>query len=403
MLDLRPLLSSLYAGRRWVVVGIVAGMLVGVLGWYMKGVTYQGFVTLAVNQPRSGSSPVSTASYRALFNNYSVAAAAIKKAGLMRRGRPMEPEQFIRYVLTVAEVPNTSLIQIQIRLRDPQLAADVANDVAARAIELARNLSQKDGVSLRDQLKAQVEDALKVLQHAEQVVLDYRQVNRLEMSRTEIDALMRQRSTLLAIEVELSSEKAKLAAATAEQNARSQKLTLERRIDQDPTALEAARAQTGGDNRGLIGLGLKTEELNPTYLRLDSEVAMTRTRIAQLERQRQAIFDASAAEAKDGKLSALYLKELDLGRLESDRSLARRVYEDITLRYEGARADATSGSAQLQITDPALPIRTPVSWSVWVWMAIGALAGALVFPAVVITVAVVRGISEVAGQAFRSA
>jgi uncharacterized protein involved in exopolysaccharide biosynthesis len=324
-----------------------------------------------------------------------VAAAAIQKAGLTRGGRPMTPEHFIRYVLSVHELRNTTLLQIQIRLPDPALAASVANDVADRAIQLGRTLSQQDGTSLRDQLKAQRDDALKALQKAEKDVLDFKQANRLELSRTDIDSLIRQRQTLLAIEVDLASEKARVATATAEQKARDPKLSLDRRIDQDPTVLEAARAQ-GADPRGLIGLGLKTEELNPTYLRLDSEVAMSKTRIAQLERQRQAIFEASEAERKGGKLSDLYMKEINLARLESDRTLASKVYEDITLRYENARVDATSGSAQLQITDPALPIERPVSWSVVVWMILGGLVGALAFPAFTVTAAVAKGIEHLA-------
>jgi uncharacterized protein involved in exopolysaccharide biosynthesis len=393
MLDLRPLLRSLYDGRRWVIVGMAVGVLLGVVGWYVKGVTYQGVVTLAVNQPRSGVQTITTASYRALFENYSVAAAAIQKAGLTWGGAPMEPQRFVRYVMSVSERQNTNLIQIEIRLKDPQQAADVANDVSDRAIRLGRKLTQQDGVSLRDELKTQRDDALKILQSAEKAVLEYKQLNRLEMVRTEVDSLIRQRSTLLATEVELASERAKLAAATAEQSARSAKLLLERRIDQDPTMLEAARTQGGADGKGLIGLGLKTEELNPTYLRLDSEVAMSRTRVAQLEKQRQAIFDASAAEVKSGKLSDLYLKELELAKLDSERGLARKVYEDISLRYENARADATTGSAQLQVTDPAIPIRRPISWSVWVWMAIGALIGALVFPAIAVTRALTQGLA----------
>lgn len=393
MLDLRPLLRSLYDGRRWIVVGMVAGILLGIVGWYVKGVTYQGVVTLAVSQPRSGVQAVTTASYRALFENYSVANEAIQNAGLTWRGAPMDPQHFIRHVMTVSERQNTNLIQIEIRLRDPQRAADVANDVSDRAIQLGRRLTQQDGVSLRDELKTQRADALKVLQVAEKAVLEFKQLNRLEMARTEVESLIQQRSTLLATEVELASERAKLAAATAEQNTRSAKLLLERRIDQDPTMLEAARTQGGADGKGLLGLGLKTEELNPTYLRLDSEVAMARTRVAQLEKQRQAIFDASAAEVKSGKLSDLYLKELELAKLDSERSLARRVYEDISLRYENARADATISSAQLQVTDPAVPIRRPISWSVAVWMAIGALLGALVFPAIAVTRALTQGIA----------
>jgi uncharacterized protein involved in exopolysaccharide biosynthesis len=398
MIDIRPMLRSLYDGRRWVGVGVVAGMLLGVAGWLIKGVTYQSTVTLAVNQPRSGVSPISTASYRALFENASVASAAIQKAGLTRGGEPMEPDYFMRYVLGVNERRNTNLIQILIRLKDPQLAADVANDVAARAVALGQRLSQQDGVSLRDQLKSQRDDALKTLREAEKALLEYKQLNRIEMARTDVDSLIRQRSTLLAIEVELSSERAKLAAATAEQNARSAKLSLERRIDQDPTVLEAARSQGGTDGKSLLGLGLKTEEPNPTYLRLDSEVAMTRTKVAQLEKQRQAIFDASAMEVKNGKLSDLYLKELELAKLDSERGLARKVYEDISLRYENARTDATIGSAQLQITDPAFPIKRPVSWSVVVWMAIGAFAGALIFPAIVVLRAMRQGVASLAAK-----
>ena len=395
LFDLRPLVQSLYDGRQWVVLGILAGIVLGIAAWYVKGVTYQGVVTIAVNQPRSGVQTVTTASYRALFENYSVAAAAIKKAGLTYRGEPMDPQRFLQYVMTVSERQNTNLLQIQVRLRDPQQAADVANDVSDRAIQLGRTLTQQDGVSLRDGLKTQREDALKLLQAAEKAVLEYKQLNRLDMSRIEVNSLISQRTNLLAIEVELASERARLAAATAEQNSRSATLSLERRIDQDPTMLEAARTQGGTDGKGLIGLGLKTQELNPTYLRLDSEVAMSRTRIAQLDKQRQAIFDASAAEVKNGKLSDLYLKELELAKLDSERSLARRVYEDITLRYENARADATSGSAQLQVTDPAIPLRRPISWPIIVWMALGALIGALVFPVITVTRALTRGIATI--------
>jgi len=393
--DIRPLLAAFHSGRRWLVIGAVVGMLVGVAAWLARGVTYQGVVTLAVSQPRTSTPTVTIASYRALFENYSIAVQAIKNAGLTRAGAPMTPERFLRYVLSVQERRNTSLIQIQIRLNDAELAANVANDVAGQAVLLARQLSVGEGTMLRDQLKVQRDDAWKSMQDAEKQLLDYKQANRLELLRTDVEALIRQRQNLLGIEVDLSSEKARVSAATTEQTARTPKLTLDRRIDQDPTMLEAARTQAG-DTRGLVGLGLKTEELNPTYLRLDSEVAMSRARIAQLERQRQAILDASGAEEKSGKLKELYLKEQGLAQLAADRDLARKVYEDIALRYEHARADATSGSAQLQIADPAMPIRTPVSWSIAVWLALGAFCGALVFPVWITGAVVAKSLSAAA-------
>jgi uncharacterized protein involved in exopolysaccharide biosynthesis len=353
-------------------------------------------VTIAVSQPRSAPTTVSTASYRALFENYSVASKAIETAGLTDGGTPMRPERFLRTVLIVQERANTNLLQIQIRLGDPDVAAGVANHVAEEALLLGLKLSQEDGTLLRDQLKSQRDEAWKDLEVAQKLLLDYQQANRIELLRTDVEALIRQQQTLLGIDVDLSSERARVVAATAEQDARSPKLSLERRIDQDPTVLEAARTQVGDDARVLLGLGLKTEELNPTYLRLDSEVALSRTRIAQLERQKQAILDAVEAERKSGMLAALYLKEMDLQRLEADRNLARTVYQDIAVRYEHADADATIGSAKLQITDPAMPIRTPISWSVWLWLALGATLGALVFPVFIVTHAAASAFSAAA-------
>jgi uncharacterized protein involved in exopolysaccharide biosynthesis len=378
------------------VIGALAGMVLGVCAWFISGATYLGVVTMVVIQPRTAPSIVSTASYRALFENHSVALKAIEKAGLTDRGTPMTPQRFLRRVLTIQERRNTSLLEIQIRLRDPDMAASVANNVAEEALLLGRRLSEEDGMLLRAQLKSQRDDALKNLESADLKLLDYRQASRIELLRTDVDAMIRQQQTLLGVEVDLLSEQARVATATAEQSARTPKLSLERRIDQDPTVLEAARAQAGGDTRGLLGLGLKTEELNPTYLRLDSEVALSRARIAQLERQRQAIVDIAETERKNGMLSELYSKEMNLQRLEAERNLTRTVYQDVAVRYEQARTGATVGSAQLLITDPAIPIRTPVSWSIWLWLAVGATLGTLVFPGLVASRAVARVFSVAA-------
>jgi uncharacterized protein involved in exopolysaccharide biosynthesis len=273
----------------------------------------------------------------------------------------------------------------------------VANDVAQLAVGLAGQISQAEGTSLRGQLKAQRDEALQNLQRSEQLWLDFRRTHQVELLRTEVDSLIKEREALLKIEVELAAEKARSAAAAADQAARVPKLVLERRIDTDPTMVELARTQAGSDPRNLLGMGLKTEEFNPTFFRLDAEVALSRARIAQLERQRQGILDASNAVRAAGKIENLYSRELEVARLDGDRVLSRKVYEDVALRYEQARAVVASGSAQLQIVDPALPTDVPVSWSIVIWLAVGTLFGALLAIGLIVAGAIIK--SATSGQA----
>jgi uncharacterized protein involved in exopolysaccharide biosynthesis len=373
-------------------IGALLGMGAGVLVWWLAGPTYESAVTLAVNQPRT-SPTISVTSYQTMFESSSIAAQVIEDIGLEYRSAPMTPERFLRRVLSVEQLRGTSLIRIAVRLPDPQLSARVANDVADKAVQLGEALTQAEGSSRRDQLNTQQDEAAKNLRNADDEFLKFKQAAKVELLRTEVEAMVQQRQGLLAIEVELAGEKARSAAATSEQGTREPRLSLDRRIDQDPTVMEAARAQAG-DARSLLGLGLKTEELNPTYLRLDSEVAMSRARIAQLERQRQTILDASKAADTAGKLAELYSVDLEIARLESARALARRVHDDISLRYEQARADVATGSAQLLITDPALPMVRPVSWSIWIWLALGAMAGAFGASSVLVTRAMAKTLAK---------
>ena len=61
------------------------------------------------------------------------------------------------------------------------------------------------------------------------------------------------------------------------------------------------------------------------------------------------------------QLTQLYGKETELARLETEFDLTKKVYTDVATRYEQARLQVVSRTAQLQLLDSALPPDRPVS------------------------------------------
>jgi len=376
-LDLRPFVLSLIAARRWVLIGTLLGMAAGAFAWWGTERTFEAVVTLSVNQPRDSAAVNTTSSYRALLENQTIAAQALKHAGLDQGRHPIAPSDFLRYVLNVEELRGTNLIRLRVRLPAPDLAASVANDIATRAEQLSRDVNQAEGQSMRDQLKSQRDEIAERLATAETALLDFKRKHAVSLLRAEVESLVQLREELAGVDVDLASARAGAAATEKEQKLRPPIIDLRRSLDSDPTLTEAARAQ-GADAKSLARLSLTTQQSNPVFERLDEDMARFRARVAELERRRQQILTSSEGAKSSGKLAELLAQEIEEQKLTADHALARAVYEDVAMRYEQARVIVTSGSPRLQVVDTATAPTRPVSWPIWIWMALGAVVGAVV-------------------------
>jgi uncharacterized protein involved in exopolysaccharide biosynthesis len=285
----------------------------------------------------------------------------------------MTSQDFIRRVLTVEEVRGTNLLRIHVRLNDSELSARVANDVAKLAVDLNRRVNREEGTSLRDQLQAQRSEGEERLRQAEQALVVFEQRSNLDVLKADVLGMLKQRETLPGVEGNLSAARAGEAVSSREQRSRSPVLTLNRSIDNDPAMLEIARDRSPGQSP--LQFGLRSEESNRVYQTIDEELARSRARIAQLDEERKHIVASSNSMTEGGRLAEYYSLEIEKARLYANMALARKVYEDVALRYEQARVVVTSGSAQLQIVDTAVASDVPVSWPVSVWLILGAIGG----------------------------
>jgi uncharacterized protein involved in exopolysaccharide biosynthesis len=250
---------------------------------------------------------------------------------------------------------------VRVSLWDPDLAAKVANRLAAAAEQLAQQLNRDETLTARDIIKSQLDQTKSRLDQAETQLESFRKEAQLELLRKDVDAMLGQRGTLLALLVDIQAEKARLSQAEAQLAKRDRIDTLKRSIDTDPAAMEALR-RGGSETGSVLTLQLRNESIDPVYEDLDKVAAESRTKLAGMEKQRAELIDVRKLDHdQQAKLSLLYQREMTLGRLQTESDIAKEVYIDVSKRYEQTRLQVAGRSAQLQLMDTALPPDRPTS------------------------------------------
>ncbi len=363
-IDLRAYLRVLWRYR----MAIAIGTLVCAAAAFIWGITtkrtYGAEVALVVSESKFGErdgQTVSAASFRPYIESQGLAAKVIGEFGLDKPPYNFFASTFFGSVVTIDEVRNSTVFLLTAKLDDPGLAARVVNRVAAMAVEISRRVSYDEAMRSRDDIKIQRDEAQKRMDQAETTLRTFREKSQVELLRKDVDAALNQRGTLLALLIQIETEKAKLAKAEQELAARKRVETVRRTIDSDPALMESARPSAGQPN-ALLGLETRNELINPVYQQLDSQVAESRTNLAALERQKTQIVDVRKLDGSQlAKLTQLYQVESQLSDLEMQRDLARTVYLQVATAYETARLQVAGRSAQLQIVEPAVQPDRPLS------------------------------------------
>jgi uncharacterized protein involved in exopolysaccharide biosynthesis len=355
--------------RRWLVLGcaLVVGGLIATKT-LLGGRSYEATLMMAVNQSKLGeqeAATVAASNFRPLIENHAIADAILHEFKLDQPPYDLTRTEFLDQVLIVEELRNTSLLQLRVRLADPELAARVANRLSEKAVDLARRLSQDEAVQARDDIKLQLDEAGKRLTEVELQLSAKREASQLQLLKKDVESLLDERAELMKVEVKLAGARAKMERAAEELGKRDRVQVLSRSIETDPAMMEAARvgqAAVGNTAPSVLGIQLKNEIANEVYTRVDELLARARTEVADLEKQRAQLVGrgGSLSVTRLPQLTELYKRESEVARLETDYELAKRVYMDVANRYQGARLQVAARSAQLQVIDPALPPNGPL-------------------------------------------
>jgi uncharacterized protein involved in exopolysaccharide biosynthesis len=327
---------------------------------------YEATSRLMINQSKTGEEarPELTAAvvagYQALLESPTLARRVVSELGLDKPPHNMTPLGFLNGVLSSQILGNTNIIIVHVRLPDPDLAAKVSTAVAKVAVELARQLNQDETVVARDIIKVQVEESSRRMARAREALEAFQKEAQVELLRKDVDAILGQRGALLSLLVEIQSERARLSMAEAQLSQKTRIESIKRSISSDPVMLEAARAGSAGPEN-LLPLEMRNEFINPVYENLEGQIAVSRTKLAGLEKQKSDLVDVRNLDAgKVAQLTDLYRKEGELRQLQTEFDLARTIYLGVATEYEQARLQVVSRGAQLQVLDEALVPEFPI-------------------------------------------
>lgn len=365
--------------RHWIMA--VVGALLGAALFFVlassRALRYEGVTTLLVVPPSQAGAPqMNPATFRAIVLNATLAAEVIDELKLKDTRDAITPQSFVERSLSVEEVRGTNVVRVAVQLSDPTLAAKASQRLAQKAVLLTQQITAQEGDTIQDQLKVHVDEANGRLQQSEQALLKFQREAQVELVKEDTTAMLKERGALLRLLVDIESERARLASAEREIK-RQQPLLQAPRLPASENALTPKDTPEGeADPRRL---DLTNPFVNPVYQTLDYQVAMSRTRIASLERERDELVNVKKIGGSElGRLSELYRRQIEQARLEADLDLARTVHKDLALRYAQSRTRALGSVAQLQIVDLAQPPDRPLPRKRLQNMVFGAAAGFVV-------------------------
>jgi uncharacterized protein involved in exopolysaccharide biosynthesis len=368
------------------VLGGVVSLTVGVMGPR----EYVAEAALAISRPKIGeglpaSELMSTANFRPLIESRAIAARVIKDTGLDQAPYFVSPSSFFNQVVEVAEVRASSVMTITGRLPDPQLVARVVNRVVEVGVETARRVNQQEAQQTESDIKLQRDEAKTRLDQATENLQLTRVASQLELVKSDVASELKERSTLLNLDIMIESERSRLARIETELNKRKQLVDVRRSIDSDPAASEAARAlQT--PSKELLSLQINNQELSTVYQDLDKAMALSRTKLAAMERQKAQMDSRHLSTGSLATLNNLYSKEAKISRLETERDLANDVYKDLAKSYETARLMVIGRTSALQVLSTAIPPDRPESRKLARSVLIGSMSGLLLAALVLLVV-----------------
>lgn len=386
------------ARRRWIIAGVtlISGLVALVIVLLLPK-QYRATASLMVTPPKlSESTPSATTAlgtYRALLQDASLTKQVLTDLGLDKPPHNLSADTVAADNVEIEDVPATALLRVHVQMRDPQLAAQIANKLATGVADLNQRLSQQEAVYAGDRIREQLVQARAKRDEAERRLLEFKSTAQVELRRKDADALLDQRADLLSLTVEIAAERARVARAEHELTRQKPLLDVPR-LSTDAGALlqssieQAGKTAAADDKRAAtsasknddenararsrtsldppasspIALDTQSRVVNPVYEALEFQAAASRSRLAALESQRAELVGRQKLNsAQLAQLTALYERESEEDRRQLEADLTRDTYIDLTRRYDEARVEITNRTSQLQVVGSAVAPTRPSS------------------------------------------
>lgn len=290
----------------------------------------------------------------------------------------------LRDMITLNTIKDTNLITISVKNKDKVLAANIANTLAKKftihVSEIAKAQADKSSNHIKSQLEVEKENL-------DEAMLEYKNYlsqpqGLIELQKevdSKTDLITQYKTDLLDAEIEEKKVIASLEVANKELQNTSEKIVLNKSIDDDPLLTQYAADKDDKTTKDVLNINLKSEVINGLYTNLKSQINDYAIKLSGVRAQKQAL--AKAIEETRNELETLQIdlaeKQHQDDTIKQKVDFARSTYESFLKKYEETRILKSSdiGEASIIMVSPAVEPLTPVGPRKMFNLAIAALLG----------------------------
>lgn len=324
------------------------------MGHDYLGITVESFLSLVSNKQALSSLLDELAAYQ----------KAHPDSPLPERMSLMDLSRRVR----VSEVRNSQCLSIRVDLEVPELASDLANQLADRAVAANAELLGMDSSDSMHDIQRRVLSSSDELQLAMKSLLDFQREARLEelelgikIAYGQVESWEVQKQNL---EIQIREGRQKVTALSAEIASSSPRITLKKLVTEQPELVEILREKSRSTSQSvdILGLSLNEEVLNPVYSTLTAELS-------------SASVELSANLAKHVELEARlrglradlellmeekYQKDMLLQKHQLRFELARKQFERYETLQSEVDAVVSTERQDLRVIDRAVTPERPI-------------------------------------------
>lgn len=356
-LELVDYLAAIWR-HRWLAVALtgICAVLGATLSFFSP-TEYRATTLLSVSPPKADGAPLDARLITPellvpILESPSLAAGLIHDLELGEPPLSLNTRRFLNRHLSVSTIAETSFVEAEVVMPTPALAQRVADALATRAVERARQMVREEAGTVEQQLQSVVAEAEARFQTAATALEEFRQSAQVELIRSDVQALLSQRGEFLKLQIQIDAERSRLARAEEELKQRPELDITHGTIADNAILLEGARELADGSS--VLGLTVRNESVNEVYKEIDAEVASTRAKLAGLEMQRDQMIARGSTDAENlARLTDLYTRESTLERLQLEYDIAKKAFQDVAERFQGVKLLTNARTPQFQVVEPA--------------------------------------------------
>jgi succinoglycan biosynthesis transport protein ExoP len=398
-ISLRELVEILVRGRRTIaLITIMAVLVAGVASFFVVDPSYEARAIVMVNQaqpapPEQGTPEFLTSLTRLPQMTIATYVAQVKNPVILRR---VIEDYDLTDKYTVAQLAakvsvntpkDTNLMEIKVQDKDPKLAADIANSLAAELVSFVSATNQQRVQASARVLKNQIDSEEKSMsQGADELKAWLQEPRSVTELQADLDAglelLKELKGEVVTARLELETARAGLRAAEKALNDIPPTIKTRKALADDAYLSQVVGSKSGQTPTTIGSIQMESEEVNDAYMALLQETAVRSAEVAGYESKVKAAETALAQvrqEVQDVQV-VLVDKQLQYEQLQQKLDTARQNYALYNAKYAEAlsASSLSAGEANLILLSQAFIPRSPVAPRKLLNMAVAGVLGLMV-------------------------